>query len=409
MPNTPPTDMPAASSPHAAAWPLDPSVTMLNHGSFGACPTFVLERQGELRRQMESEPVRFLIRQIEPLLDESRGVLAELVGGDPANLVFVHNATTAVSGVLRSLSFTPGDELLVTNHDYNAVRNAVEFVAGASGARVVVAQIPLPVESPDQVVDAVLARVTDRTRLAVLDHITSPTALVLPIERLVRELDARGVDTLVDGAHGPGMVPLDLDRLGAAYYTGNCHKWLCAPKGAAFLHVRPDRQDGIHPTVLGHGLSYRRSGRSRLHDEFDWVGTIDPSPWICVGESIRFLAELAEGLDAMMNHNRRLAREARRVLCSLPGASPVCPESMLGSMAAVILPEDPEPVELTQPTVATRLHPMQKALFEQFSIEVPLFHWPAAPRRLVRVSAHLYNDLQQYEYLAESLRGLLIQ
>jgi isopenicillin-N epimerase len=214
------------SSVCADAWALDPAVAMLNHGSFGACPRPVLERQAELRRQMEAGPVRFLVRQLQPLMDKSRRALAALIGAEPQDVVFVSNATAGVNSVLRSLRFNRGDELLVTNHGYNACTNVVRYVAERDGATAVVADVPIPIASPGEVVEAVLARVTARTRLAVLDHVTSPTAIVFPAESLVARLRERGVETLVDGAHATGMVPLDLGRLGAAYYAGNCHKVL---------------------------------------------------------------------------------------------------------------------------------------------------------------------------------------
>ncbi|MBN2023771.1 MAG: aminotransferase class V-fold PLP-dependent enzyme [Pirellulales bacterium] len=398
-----------AGSEHAALWPLDPEVVFVNHGSFGACPSAVLARQAELRGRMEAEPVRFLAREAQELLDASRQALADLVGAKADDLVFVPNVTTAFSSVLRSLRFAPGDEILVTDHDYNACRNAARFVALQSGAEVVVARVPLPIDSPEAVVQAVLASVTPRTRLAVLDHVTSPTALVFPIERLVRELDARGIDALVDGAHAPGMVPVDLNALGAAYYTGNCHKWLCAPKGAGFLHVRPDRQEGIHPAAITHGLNRRRAGSPRLHDEFDWPGTVDPSPWICVGEAIRFLDDRFGGLSALMARNHRLAIKARAILCDALGVAPLAPEAMLGSMAAVRLPDANGPVRMETPGAAVEFHPLQTALLRQYGIEVPLYFWPAEPARLLRISAAAYNSPGQYAYLAEALRRLLAE
>ena len=231
----------------SSAWPLDPAVTFLNHGSCGACPRPVLQAQQAWRDQMEAEPIDFLGRQLPGLMDATRIALAAFVGADADDLAFVPNATAGVNTVLRSLRFQPGDELLATSLEYNASLNALRFAAEGASASVVIAEIRLPVHDPGQVVAAILARVTPRTKLALISHVTSPTAIIFPIAQLVNELHRRGIDTLVDGAHGPGMVPLELDAIGAAYYTGNGHKWLSAPKGSAFLHVRRDRQASIRP------------------------------------------------------------------------------------------------------------------------------------------------------------------
>jgi len=392
-----------------SAWSLDPDVVMLNHGSFGASPRVVMDRQQELRRQMELEPVRFFLREMQPLLDESRGALARLIGADESDVVFVRNATSGVNGVLRSLHFRTGDELLVTDHDYNACRNVVRHVAERAEARVVVAHVPVPVESKQQVVDAVLGRVTDRTRLVVLDHITSPTAVVFPVEPIVHALSARGIDTLIDGAHAPGMVPLDMRRLQAAYYTGNCHKWLCAPKGAGLLYVRKDRQQEIQPAVISHGYNTPRPGRSRFQDMFDWTGTDDPTPWLCVGEAIRFLETLADGgISALMRRNHRLAVLGRRMLIESLQLTPLCPEEMIGAMAALRLPDDRDPTgSLDTSTSLTPTHRLNIELLDRHGIEVPVFHWPAPPEKLLRISAQAYNRPAEYERLAAALRELL--
>jgi len=205
-----------SSADLAAHWHLDPDVTFLNHGSFGACPKPVLEYQHQLRERMERQPVQFFIRELAGLMDESRAALASFIGGDPENLAFVTNVTEAINAVVRSLHFEPGHEILTTDQEYHACRNVLEFAAARSGARVVVAKVPFPVESPDAVLEAVMAEVSDRTRLAHIDHVTSQTGLVFPVGKLVAELDARGVDTLIDGAHAPGMVALDVASIWAA-------------------------------------------------------------------------------------------------------------------------------------------------------------------------------------------------
>ncbi len=291
----------------AGLWGLDPAVAMLNHGGFGACPIAVLRRQEEFRRQMEAEPVRFFLKELPPLRDAARRELAAWLGAAPEDLVFLPNATAGVNSVLRSLRFRPGDELLVTDHGYNACTNVARYVARRDGATLGVAAVPLPIESPRQVIDSVLAGVSARTRLAVLDHVTSPTGVVFPIEELVRRLDALGVDTLVDGAHAPGMISLDLGRIGAAYYTGNLHKWACTPKGAGFLHVRPDRQEGLQPPVISHGYNQARPGYCPFQNAFDWMGTDDPTAWLCLGEALGLLGRLLPGgLEALADRNRRL-------------------------------------------------------------------------------------------------------
>ena len=387
-------------------WRLDPEVAFLNHGSFGACPIGVLEHQRRLRDRMERQPVQFLARELEPLLDAARVELAAFIGAGAAQLAWVNNATTAVNAVLQSLALSTGDELLTTDHEYNACRNALEFAASRSGATVVVVQVPFPVASPDEVVEAVLAGVTERTRLALLDHVTSQTGLVLPIRRLVRELDGRGVDTLVDGAHGPGMVDLNLDDLGAAYYAGNCHKWLCAPKGAAFLHVRADLRERVRPVVISHGANSTRSDRSRFHLEFDWVGTDDPTAVLCVPEAIRFMGSLLEGgWPELRRRNRQLALQARDELCRALGIERPCPDEMIGSMAALPLP----PGASDPPASALYTDPLQSALLERWRIEVPVIPWPAPPDRLVRISAQLYNSVEQYRRLGRALADLLAE
>jgi isopenicillin-N epimerase len=361
----------------------------------------VLEFQAEIRNRLERQPIQFFVRDLEKLWDDARSALADFLHAETSDLVFVSNATSGVNAVLRSLSFQPGDELLVTNHEYNACRNALNYVAERSGARIVEAIIPFPLPTAESVVAAVLERVTERTRLALLDHVTSQTALVFPIERMVSELATRGVDSLVDGAHAPGMVPLDLRRIAPAYYTGNCHKWLCAPKGAAFLYVRPDRQQGIRPLTISHGANSPRSDRSRFLIEFGWMGTGDPSAWLSVPEALRFMGQLRPGgWPEIMERNRALALAARQVLGQTLRLPPPCPDEMIGSFASLRLPDA---AQMESPKSPLYLDPLQDQLRDAHGIEVPIIPWPAPPRRLLRVSAQLYNSLPQYQRLAEAL------
>ncbi len=388
-------------------WLLDRETVFLNHGSFGATPRRVLEAQTGLREEMERQPVRFLARDLEAMLDRARRDLAAFIGADPEGLAFVPNATAGVNAVLRSLDLDAHDELLVTTLEYNASRNALDYVAALSGARVVCVDLPFPIGSAEEVIERLLSRVTTKTRLLLIDHVTSQTALVLPIERLIAEMHARGIDTLVDGAHAPGMLPLRLAELGAAYYAGNLHKWVCAPKGAAFLYVRPNRRQSVRPLSISHGANSTRTDRSRYLLEFDWTGTFDPTAWLSVPESIRHLESMAVGgWQEIMQRNHALALRARDLLCDALAIEPPAPDEMLGSMAAVPLPEG-------NATTAQRMReitpsdPLQDLLFEQFRIEVPVVPWPHPPARLLRISAHLYNEEHEYELLAEALRAIL--
>lgn len=385
-------------------WLLDPSVTFLNHGSFGATPIAVLAKQDEYRARLEREPVRFMIRELEPLLDAARAEVAKFVGAAPEDIAFVPNATAGLNAVLRSLDLDRHDELLVTTHEYNASRNALDHVASLAGAKVIVVDVPFPIESPEVVIERVLAAVTERTRLLLIDHITSQTALILPVERLVAEMRARGIDTLIDGAHAPGMIALDIHAIGAAYYTGNFHKWVCAPKGAGFLYVARNRRATIRPTIISHGANATRTDRSRYLLEFDWTGTYDPTAWLCVPEAMRFIPSLVEGgWPEVMRRNHELALRARDLLCDRLGIAHPAPDAMLGSMAAFPLPDGTA-------LDASALYggdALQDLLLDKYAIEVPLMPWPHPPKRVLRVSAQLYNAIEDYERLAEALRALL--
>ncbi|MEO8625571.1 MAG: aminotransferase class V-fold PLP-dependent enzyme [Candidatus Limnocylindrales bacterium] len=396
-------------------WALDPDVTYLNHGSFGACPWPVLRVQDEWRTRMERQPVRFHDVELAGHLAGARMRLAEFLHADPADLAFVTNATTGVNTVLASLEFQPGDEILATDHEYNACLNAARRVAARYGAQVLVAASPFPTRGPDEMAQALLDRVTPRTRLILISHVTSPTGIVLPVEQVAAAARERGIDTLVDGAHAPGMLPLDIDALGAAYYTGNCHKWLCAPKGAGFLHVRRERQALIHPLVTSHGANQPRGAESLFRVEFDWTGTADPTAYLSIPAALDFMGGLTDGgWPEVMARNHTLALEGRRKLLAAMGGAPLAPEAMLGSLAAIDLPLSVEPAPVApaadaDPHATYPGDPLRDALSDEDAVEVPVFAWPhtaadAAPkRRLLRISAQLYNSPADYDRLASVL------
>jgi isopenicillin-N epimerase len=379
-------------------WGLDPAASFLNHGSFGACPTAVLAEQSRLRSQMESDPVRFLARDLWRRLDEALAKLGAFVGADSADLAFVTNATAGVNAVLRSLVFKPGDEILITDHAYEACAEATRYVAARSGARVVVAQVPFPIQSEGQVLDAVLKATGPRVRLAMLDQVTSSTALVWPMKELIEKLGEREIDTLVDGAHAPGMLPLDIASLAPAYYAGNCHKWICAPKGAGFLYVRRDRQEGIAPVALSHLAAWAREGKSGFRARFDWTGTYDPTAALSVPAAIQFMSTLMPGgWPAVMRKNRDVASLGRDVICEALDLEAPAPQAMLGAMAALIIPG----------AASDAIDPLQEELRREESIDVPIFRWGNPPRRVLRISAQLYNMEGEFRRLARALRSRL--
>lgn len=372
---------------------LRPDVVFLNHGSFGACPRPVFAEYQRLQRELEEEPVDFLHtgRTLPSRLAAARAELAAFLGARRDDLVFVPNATWGGNVVARSLRLAPGDEVLTTDHEYGAMERAWTFACEKAGARLVRACLPLPLDDPGQAVEAVWRAVTPRTRVLVLSHITSPTALVLPVAELVRRAADRGILSFIDGAHAPGQVPLGLDELGADFYTGNCHKWLLSPKGAGFLHVRRDRQDLVEPLAVSWGWRADQPGPSRFVDEHDWTGTRDPSACLAVPAALAF--RRAQDWERVAARCRALTVEARDLLLTALGTAAPCPPApWLAQMAAVPLP----------PVDAARLG---AALRERHRIEVPVTVLNGRP--WLRVSLQAYNSLRDIELLVEALRAEL--
>ena len=311
---------------------LDPEIAFLNHGAFGACPRSVFERYQARQRELELEPIDFFTRRAPALFDTARATLADYLGCDAQDLAFVQNTTTGVNVAARSVDLGPGDEILATDLEYGACDLAWEWVCRRSGARYVRAPIPLPLGDATELVDAFFAAASEHTRALFVSHVTSTTGLVLPLEEILARARALGLTTVVDGAHGPAQVPVDLATLGADFYAGTCHKWLCSPKGSGFLHVRPEHQDRVDGAIVSWGY---RDGMTFLH-RIERQGTRDPSAWLSVPDAIAFQAE--RDWDAVRDRCRELAREARRELGELVGTEPLAPEEMLAQLAAVRLP-----------------------------------------------------------------------
>ena len=388
-------------SPLAQHWNLDENTVFLNHGSFGATPSAITEEQRRWQDLLENEPVYFYMEGVlEPLI-QARKALATMLTCDPDDLALIENATTGVNTVLRSLTFEPGDELLVPDHAYQACRNCLDYVAKRWGATVVTVAIPFPISGPDVVMEAMMEAVTERTVLAMIDTVTSPTGLRMPFEALTSALEGRGIRVLLDAAHGIGMVPLALDELGASYTTSNNHKWLCSPKGSAFLHVRKDRQHEIQPLTISHGMTFPLGDTTRFRHEFDWTGTRDVSAHCALPATIEFMAGLLDGgWPAIMQHNHALAIKGRNILCEALGIEPPCPDEMVTCISTLILPVDEEQ-ELAP---IHEFDPLQATLRERYGIQIPVWTWASPEGRYVRLSAQLYNSEEEYHYLAWAMK-----
>ncbi|MDW8327581.1 MAG: aminotransferase class V-fold PLP-dependent enzyme [Anaerolineales bacterium] len=371
---------------------LDPDIIFLNHGSFGACPRPVFEEYQRWQRELERQPVEFLGRRFNGLMRAAREALAGYVGTAADNLVYVPNATTALNIVARSLKLQPGDEVLITDHEYGAIVRLWRFVCAQTGARLVIQSIPVPLTSADEFVEALWAGVTPRTRVLCLSHITSPTALIFPVEAVCRRAREAGLLTVVDGAHTAGQLPLALDSLGADVYTGNCHKWLCAPKGSAFLYVRPEFQPLIEPLIVSWGYEAEAPGPSRFIDEQEYTGTRDIAAYLATPAAIRFQAE--RNWPQVRERCHALLRRARAQLIDLTRQAPLCADSSewFGQMAAVALPE----VDVAE---------LKERLYADYRIEVPVYRW--GDRCLLRVSVQGYNSSEDLGALVGALEQLL--
>ena len=374
-----------------SAFLLDPEVIFLNHGSFGACPAPVMEVYQEWQRRLEKQPVQFLSRELPGLLAEARSALAETVGCRGEDLVYIPNATFGVNAAARSLDLAPGDQILTTDHEYGACLNAWEYYSRKSGAELIQQRLPLPVRSPENLLEDIWKGVTPRTKVIFLSHITSPTALILPVREICARAREHDILTLVDGAHVPGQIPLDLSEIGADFYTGNCHKWLLAPKGAAFLYVRPKRQDLIEPLVVSWGWGENRpyDTGSRLINLLEWRGTRDPSAALSVPAALDF--QERHGWAEIRENCRELLGECLKEIDSLTGCASLYGEmpGLYRQMAAAELPPLKDPPGY------------QAYLYREHRIEIPVIEWQG--RNLLRISVQAYNQASDLEDLLDAL------
>ena len=377
---------------------LDPDVVFLNHGSFGATPRPVFEKYQAWQRELERQPVEFLGRRFIDLMRDARAALAAYVHTDADNLVYVPNATTGLNVVARSLPLKPGDEIVTTDHEYGALDRMWRFLCRRTDAIYNPQPIPLPVTTAEDFIERVWQGVTPRTRVLFLSHITSPTALIFPITELCRRARDAGIISIIDGAHAIGQIPLDMNAIGADFYASNAHKWLCAPKGSAFLYARPEAQHLVEPLVVSWGYEAEKPSASRFVDEQEWAGTRDIAAYLATPEAIRFCE--AHHWDAVRARCHALARNARERIGALTGLPPICPDSTDWYMQMVALPLPP--IDMTKDAFGRV--PLQARLMDEFKIEVPIVVWNGKP--YIRVSIQAYNTPEDVERLVEALGQL---
>lgn len=378
---------------------LRDDVVFLNHGSFGACPRPVFETYQGWQLELERQPVAFLGRELTERMRVPRVALSAFLGTSSENIVGLVNATEGLNIVAQSLDLREGDEILTTDHEYSALEKTWAYVARRTGAKIVTVKVPMPFVSEEAFTETILAGITDRTRVLFLSHITSPTALRFPIERPIAEARKRGIWTVIDGAHTPGHIALNLDAMGVDFYSGNCHKWLMTPKGSAFLYVRPELQGMINPLVISHGWTADSKlpdakgafGNSPFVDELEMQGTRDPAAWLTVPAAIEFRKQ--HDWTSVAADCRVLAQDTARRLQALTGLAPLStPEFCAPQMVAMPIP-DTDTLELS------------KALMARYSIEIPVFKWQ--DHSIVRVSVQGYNSKAQMDILIEALTDLL--
>jgi isopenicillin-N epimerase len=385
-----------------ARFPIRTGLTQLNNGSYGCCPEVVGAAQAELRRRLEGDPVHFFKHELEFYSDDARGAISRFVNAPAKDLALIPNGTVAVSTVLANLDLQAGDEILITDHEYMATMNELNKLCKQTGAVLKVAKIQFPQVDPDQVVDAVLGAVTSKTKVALMSHICSASAIVLPVERIVPELRSKGIDVFLDGAHTPGQIPLDIGELNPTWYAASCHKWLATPKGTGFIYASPDRQAGFKPLALSCRVHELREDRQPFLCDFDYVGTNDYTGNLVIPVAIEHMgAQLPGGWNALYQRNHDLVIAGASIICDALGIEQHVPESMIGTMVSIPLPA-PQSGEVTEGKIYDDA--LWDALYLTHNIQVPVWALPGIHPRVMRVSAQLYNTIEDFERLAGALR-----
>lgn len=386
-------------------WQIDSDIVFLNHGSFGALPHYVREQQTNYQNQLHRDPIKFFVRDLEPLWWKNKNLLANFLGTKSSNITLIKNATQGVNTILNNISWSPGDVVLTTNHVYGACYHNLQILSNRYKIQIDITQVPFPIHNEDEVVNAILEKVNSKTKVLLIDHVTSATGLIFPIKKIIEALKNTEIIIVVDGAHAPGMLDLNLENLKPHYYTGNCHKWMYTPNGCAFICVREDLQKDFLPNYISHYYDKPlEDEHERWSSQFFWQGTDDNTAQICITDSFDFVHQVLKmDWNSIRNANNLLLLEAREKIGNMLQIEPMAPTNMLGNLCTFPLEAAPD----KPPFGFNYFSPWGKVLFEKYKIEIPIFRFQSHnPQWYFRISPQLYNHISQYEYLASAISEL---
>lgn len=388
-------------SQHEKHWNHDKNIVFLNHGSFGSCPAEIMKKQTHIKLHTERDPIHALVSEFEPLYLENKNALASFVRCNPNDLVLMRNTTAGMNTIMNSFVFNEGDEFVTHSHAYGACVNVLKYYAEKYKCKLTIAEIPFPLSNEEEITSAILKEITPRTKLVLLDHVTSATGIIFPVEKLTKELEAKGIEVIIDGAHAPGMIDLSIEALGASYYIGNGHKWICSPRGSALMYVRKDKQSKIRPLQISHFHDLYKGTDAHWSAQFIWPGTDDYSSYLLIKDSIQYMGAILGTWDDLREHNRTLCLEARKLICDKLNIEIPTPDSMIGHLASIPVQNNPE----TPSKFFNMTTPLKQRLMDEYKIQVPVFYFDKNnPKLLLRISVQAYNSMEQYEYLGESVK-----